>query len=306
MLYSLGQHEALLSVQDSLLPDEKLFAYLDDLYVVLRPRTRGSDFQAFRTDFGGTCSDPGHIWGRFRSGIVGVMSLPGATHSRQPLNWWTHTPESGVDMGSARNRGSGCWASRLVTPTLSRPSSEPPPSRTELSSSASSVCKICRVHGSFFFFARTRGQHTPSEASHQWKRHNWRRLTMMPRGDCCMKLLGLPFSTEGQDVASLPFDLGGRGLRSATRSSVAAHWASWADSLRMIHRRHPGVADTMIRCLSEPDGLRHFTAATHCQEDLRDLGFAAPEWRPLATALPRRLAERLFRGVEHSGAGMAA
>ena len=111
--------------------------------------------------------------------------------------------------------------------------------------------------------------------------------------DCCMKLLGLPFSTEGQDVASLPFDLGGCGLRSAMRSSVAAHWASWADSLRMIHRRHPGVADTMIRCLSEPDGLRHFTAAAHCQEDLRDLGFAAPEWRPLATALPRRLAERL-------------
>ena len=32
------------------------------------------------------------------------------------------------------------------------------------------------------FLARTRGQHIPSEASHQWKWHNLRLLTMMPRG----------------------------------------------------------------------------------------------------------------------------
>ena len=28
-----------------------------------------------------------------------------------------------------------------------------------------------------------------------------------------------------------------------------SHWASWADSLRMINLRHPGVAATMVRCL---------------------------------------------------------
>ena len=36
--------------------------------------------------------------------------------------------------------------------------------------------------------------------------------------------------------------LGGCGLRSATRTRVPAHWASWADGLRMIHVRHPEVA----------------------------------------------------------------
>ena len=37
MLYSLGQHGALQEVQDSLMPDEYLFAYLDDIYVVCPP-----------------------------------------------------------------------------------------------------------------------------------------------------------------------------------------------------------------------------------------------------------------------------
>ena len=47
MLYSLGQHEALMSVQDSLLPDEKLFAYLDDLYVVCAPERVVPIFKLF-------------------------------------------------------------------------------------------------------------------------------------------------------------------------------------------------------------------------------------------------------------------
>ena len=40
-------------------------------------------------------------------------------------------------------------------------------------------------------------------------------------------------------------------------NSDPAHWASWADSLRMIHTRHPGVADTMVRCLVGPKESRH-------------------------------------------------
>ena len=46
-------------------------------------------------------------------------------------------------------------------------------------------------------------------------------------------------------AASLPLALGGLGLRSAVRSSVAAHWANWADTLPIIQDRHP-VATTKI------------------------------------------------------------
>ena len=43
--------------------------------------------------------------------------------------------------------------------------------------------------------------------------------------------------------------LGGLGLRSAVRTSVPAHWASWADVLPMIRDRHPVVATTIVNAL---------------------------------------------------------
>ena len=49
-----------------------------------------------------------------------------------------------------------------------------------------------------------------------------------------------------QDASTLPLSLGGLGLRSAWRSRVAAHWASWADCLPMIHARHPDVAAELL------------------------------------------------------------
>ena len=45
MLYALGQHGALLSLQDFLLPDEHLFAHLDDMYVVCLPDRVGPIFK---------------------------------------------------------------------------------------------------------------------------------------------------------------------------------------------------------------------------------------------------------------------
>ena len=71
---------------------------------------------------------------------------------------------------------------------------------------------------------------------------------------------------------------------------VSAHWASWADSLRMINSRHPGVAATMVRCLVGPTDSRHFSAAASCRAVLRESGFDAPEWETLLTSFPRALA----------------
>ena len=44
-----------------------------------------------------------------------------------------------------------------------------------------------------------------------------------------------------KDITSLPLALGGLGVRSATRTTESAFWASWANSLAMIHKRHPTV-----------------------------------------------------------------
>ena len=65
---------------------------------------------------------------------------------------------------------------------------------------------------------------------------------------CLSRLLGAGLSQDAQDLASLPFSIGGCGLRSASRSKEAAHLGQ-SDSLRMIHQRHPDVAALMVRAL---------------------------------------------------------
>ena len=49
---------------------------------------------------------------------------------------------------------------------------------------------------------------------------------------------GLPGSDEeraaARQLATLPMRLGGLGMRSASRTAVAASWAPWADALPML------------------------------------------------------------------------
>ena len=61
-------------------------------------------------------------------------------------------------------------------------------------------------------------------------------------------LLGTDFEQcEGgmRDVATLPLELGGLGLRSAARTSQSAFWASWADAIPIVGARHPEVASLL-------------------------------------------------------------
>ena len=77
-----------------------------------------------------------------------------------------------------------------------------------------------------------------------------------------------------QSIATLPMRLGGLGLRSASRMSLAEYWASWADSLQMIAHRLPTVDDQeAVGCLAE------------LEEATRRLGHegfvSRPEWTDL-------------------------
>ena len=96
---------------------------------------------------------------------------------------------------------------------------------------------------------------------------------------CLSRLLGARCTQDAQDLASLPLSTGGCGLRSASKSKEAAHWASWADSLQMIHQRHPDVATLMVRAMSSAEEGRHLQAAESCRLQLVSLGGFVPlEW----------------------------
>ena len=41
--------------------------------------------------------------------------------------------------------------------------------------------------------------------------------------------------------------MGGLGLTNAVQTRVAPHWASWANSISMVRKRHPTIAHAMIK-----------------------------------------------------------
>ena len=104
---------------------------------------------------------------------------------------------------------------------------------------------------------------------------------------CFATLLGLP---EGQPAVavSMPLNKGGLGLGSAVRSRRAAHWASWADCLSMVHKRDPAMARWMV------EGIQHdpaacFHAVRECQRELANVG-----WPSLRVVPSHRRHSRLF------------
>ena len=96
------------------------------------------------------------------------------------------------------------------------------------------------------------------------------------------RLLGVEGSECARQRASLPFSIGGLGLRSAVRTSTAAYWSSWADTLSMIRARHPTVADDVVIALSANLGGPHLQGANSFRRRLQDAGFDAPEWGDLS------------------------
>ena len=66
---------------------------------------------------------------------------------------------------------------------------------------------------------------------------------------CLCKILSILPSCGAEDQARLPLWEGGFGLRSAQRTQQAAHWARWADAIKMVKDRHPSVAELIVSAL---------------------------------------------------------
>ena len=86
-----------------------------------------------------------------------------------------------------------------------------------------------------------------------------------------------------RDTATMPLVLGGMGLRSASRTRTSAFWASWADSLAMIHARHRDVASQFVYALENDLGGPCLSAAAQARRTLTGvMGFEPPSWQAVA------------------------
>ena len=84
-------------------------------------------------------------------------------------------------------------------------------------------------------------------------------------------------------TTSLPLAVGGLGLRSATKLRFAAHWASCADTIKMVNERHPEVAERIIQSIRDRDDAPSIQAILSSQASLEEAGFVSPVWSDLAS-----------------------
>ena len=102
---------------------------------------------------------------------------------------------------------------------------------------------------------------------------------------CFCQLVGIAGdSAHARRSAGVPMNLGGLGLCLASGSAEAAHWASWADCIPSVKRRHPDVAEAMATLLSHHPGPS-FEAVRECANMLRESQFVVPTWEAVLAGL---------------------
>ena len=106
---------------------------------------------------------------------------------------------------------------------------------------------------------------------------------------CVRTILGTPSAPEeGQVIATLALSAGGLGLTSAQRVKGAAHFASWADCLRMVRDRHPLIAELMVKHLEEGTAP-YFQAVRQFKDSVTAAGLVVPSWTELSLTPPEDL-----------------
>ena len=282
LLFALGQHAALEAVQGRLLDGEKLFAYLDDVYVICQP-DRVADVHAIleeelfnhahiQLNLGKT-----QVWNRGGAVPAGVAELTAAARQvREDATVWRGDPELRPDQQGVKVLGTPIGQPEFVQEFLAKKSREHQtlferiPLVEDLQSSWL-LLLMCGATRANFWLRTVR----PDLAESFAVRHDARVW------QCVQHLLGVVDTpSASQTIAFLPFWLGGLGLASAVRGRAAAHWASWA-GLRMVRKRHPSVAETMVLGL-ERDPAPSLRAVRVCQQTLIDAGFEAPPWDVLS------------------------
>ncbi len=278
LLYALGQHRALQAINSRLRPDERLFAFLDDLYVVARPERIATIYNVLEEELWN------HARIRINAGKTQVWNrggfVPDHVDALGPRAWRGGNETPPAQRG-VKILGTPLGHAEFVKKTLADLLTE---QRTLLE-------RIPNVQGAqaawllLLFCAAARPNYytrvVPPSLSAEYALEHDEALW-----SCLCNVLGVheeEATPEWRTVSQLPFRDGGLGIRSSQRLSTAACWASWADSLAMIRARHPDIAARIVDALAE-DGAESPTLqeVSACARRLAEAGAPVPTWQALA------------------------
>ena len=285
LLFSLGLHTSLKSISDRLLTTEKIFAFLDDIYLVCRPNRVAAVCEIVRQELQRHTNIDIHcgktkIWNRSGEKPSGVDQLTVAARVQDPraIVWRgdQEIPVSeqgmkvlGVPLGRDEYAAKFLEKKTEHHDTLFAKDSVGPRRPSQLVVAV----PFCAPRGPTFILRNVNPEVARSFAiSHDLKVHH-----------CLCKIIGVDpddVSRGALQQSTLPFHLGGLGLASAVRTRDGAHWASWADSVSTMFKKDPGLAATVLTGLNaEADGC--FAVVKQCADRLVALGAELPTWDAL-------------------------
>ena len=241
--YALAQHAALADLQSQLLDGEAIFAFLDDVYVVSAPERVRTIYDALAAALWHSARIRLHegktrIWnsaGEEPSNIADLSGDDGA----EPV-WvgdWSLPPEcQGITV-----LGSPLGHDAFVARHLERKREDHDRLLQRLPSldlqAAWLLLQSCAAPRANYLLRILPPHLTATyEAAHD-----------AAVAHCLATLLeheAAPLPDHSLRTAQLAQRFGGLGLRSATSDRFAAHWASWCDTLPVIHARAPQLRRT--------------------------------------------------------------
>ena len=274
-LFALAQHDALVEASGNLLPSERIFSFLDDLYLITCRVRAAEAFEEVASCVERHAGVQSHL-GKLRAWCRGGGPAPADLEAVSTEAWTADKPDEqnglvilGTPLGKPAFVEAHARKRLEVEQRLLRELPEmKDPQKAWVLLSQSAVARANHT-------VRVLPPTTSSGYAHAHDDAVWDAF--------CAIMNAQDFSRDARarGVASLPGRLGGLGLRSATRTAEAAFWASWVDALPVLASKAPDLAATAVTELERASGPRAacLQEVARAHEKLREFGAdKLPSW----------------------------
>ena len=249
LLFRLGQHRALVSVQAQLQEGERLFAHLDDIYVMCAPERVEKVYlileECLRTKTGINIHlGKTKLWNRAGTKPDLADSLSAAAQAVKPeAVVWRGDPQLPLHKQGLTVLGVPVGQPEFVVAELTAKAEE----HASLFEKITHIPDVQIGWLLLVFCAATRANYWLRTVSPEFtegfaRRHDHEAVQCM----CRLLQVEQTLCPSVLDTARMPLSLGGLGVGGALLTRDAAHWGSWADCLEMIAQRHPLVAQAIV------------------------------------------------------------
>ena len=262
------------NVYSNLEPGETLFAFLDDVYVVLPPHRVRPVYDLLQH----------HLFNQARIQLNAGKTRVWNQAGQPPPNIQALGPDVWVGSGDTSSHEQGLMVLGTPVGTASYKLQQLQRTREQHNSFLQRLSELEDLQAAWLlllFCASPRCHYHP-DAPPTSQQHFPPNTTQQSQ----------PFFGRSPNASHLtgtgprPAQSGGLGLASATVLAPSAYWASWADAILVLQQQAPEAFAQLLHQLQADDPRSPAVeAAQHAATLLQDYGWQPPEWQHLADGL---------------------